>query len=124
MRLAGIPRENQFSLIHKPWFEFSIVYDFKPYDFFPSTRVKASMFRFVQRQIPLIPDSQKVQYQEFIRIGFGEGLPIIQNLSKKYGQKKIRRILKALKINNYSKPAELTIEEWVKLYNELSFRFH
>lgn len=50
MRLAGIPRENQFSLMHKPWFEFSIIYDFKPYDFSPQTKVRASMFRFAQRK--------------------------------------------------------------------------
>ena len=116
MRLAGIPRENQFSLMHKPWFEFSIVYDFKPYDFSPSTRVRASMFRFSQRQIPLVPISQKSKYQEFIKLGFGQGLPIFNNLSQKYSREEIKRILDHLRISHYSKPGELSLELWLKLY--------
>lgn len=119
MRLAGIPRENQFSLMHKPWFEFSIVYDFKPYDFSPPTKVKATLFRFTQRQKPFIPILEKSKYQEFIKLGFGQGLPIIQNLSQKYGRNRIKRALQVLNVNRFSKPADLSLEDWIKLYEHL-----
>lgn len=116
MRLAGIQRENQFSLMHKPWFEFSIIYDFKPHDFSPPTKVKASMLRFVQRRIPLIPVSQKEQYREFINLGFGQGLPIIQNLSRKYGKNRMKGILRELRVDKFSKPTGLSFKEWLELY--------
>ena len=119
LRFAGIPRENQFSLMHKPWFQFFIVYDFKPHDFSPPTKVRAAMFRFSQRRTPLVSRSQKLQYEDFIRLGFGQGLPVVNNLSQRYGRKRIRSVFRNSRIKDFAKPSELSFEQWLMMYKQL-----
>lgn len=52
-RLIASYQENLFSLLHKPWFDFSIPYVFKPTDFTPVPNVKIVLFRFKKDKIRL-----------------------------------------------------------------------
>lgn len=117
-RLSGRYGENLFSLSHKPWFNFSIFYYFQRTDFIPTTRVKVVMLRFIKRKDSLIPWHEKLQYQKFVEIGFGQGLPIALNLRKIFGRSLTTRVFNRLHINRQTKPSELSLSQWIDLYEE------
>ncbi len=117
-RLTGKDRENRFSLTYKPWFDLSIVHYFKRQDFRPVPKVEAVLFRFTERKIPLLSYREKENYQNFLKLGFGQGLPIYQNLAKKLGKHQAKQLLKRQNINLESKPSWLTLKQWLSLYLE------
>lgn len=116
-RLCAFHRENLFSILHKPWFDFSIEYYFKPTDFTPVPKVRSALFRFKQKSNQLIPLKEKQRYQEFVTIGFGQGDLVKNNFSKKYGKEKVSRLFKQCKLDQNVKPSYLKLEEWIHLYN-------
>lgn len=118
-RLAAPYKENMFSVLHKPWFEFSIYHHFRRTDFEPVTGVDVVMLRFKKKEYPLIAWSEKKQYKTFIQIGFGHGQPVVNNLQKKYGKVKIIQICRRLGITNDIKPGFIPFALWIRLYNAL-----
>jgi 23S rRNA (adenine-N6)-dimethyltransferase len=119
-RLSAFQKENLFSLLHKPWFEFSILYHFKPTDFTPLPDVHSVMLRFKKREKPLVGEMYKQQYQEFIKRGFSEGLPVMRNLKKYYGYKSLARALYKIRANKKVKPSYMSLIQWIKLYKILN----
>lgn len=97
-RLAGVPRNGQFSILHKPWFQFEIFHRFRRSDFFPKPRVESVMLRFLKRPYPLLPESEKLHFQQFVTSAFGGGRRIRQNL------------------NLDAKPSDLSLAQWLSLY--------
>lgn len=118
-RLAAPYKENQFSVSHKPWFESSIVYNFRREDFTPFSNADASMIRFKKREIPLLNWSDKQKYQLFIEEYFKYGLPIYKTMKIKFSKNKAYRILKQVGINKDMKPSYLSFEQWIILYKVL-----
>ncbi|KKR50574.1 MAG: hypothetical protein UU81_C0051G0009 [Microgenomates group bacterium GW2011_GWC1_41_8] len=118
-RLSAPYRENLFSITHKPWFDFSITYHFERTDFTPIPNVDAVLFRFVKRNDPLIPWNERKNYQKFITIGFGQGLPIIQNLKKYFGKTVALDLISTSRISKKTKPSELSLQQWISLYQRL-----
>lgn len=119
-RLCAFHRENLFSVSHKPWFDFSIEYDFHPTDFTPVPKVNASLFRFKQKQRPLLSWKERAAYQEFVKVGFGNGDLLRNNLMKKYSKKEVQRTFSALSFPQSIKPSHLSLEEWVGMWQEFS----
>jgi 23S rRNA (adenine-N6)-dimethyltransferase len=115
-RLAGVPKEGRFSILHKPWFELEIFHHFRREDFKPKPKVESSMLRFRKRKQPLIHESDKRLYELFIRQGFGGGRRIRQNLSLAFSFPQLKILSRNLgfKINNM--PKDLTFEQWLKLF--------
>lgn len=118
-RLSALHKENMFSVMHKPWFEFEIVHHFKRYDFSPIPNVDAVLFRFSKRQKPLLPWKDKQTYQEFVKIGFGNGLPIFHNLQTTFSKTSVIQAFMKLSIAKNLKPTYLNVEKWVRLYKLL-----
>jgi len=118
-RLSAPYKENEFSIMHKPWFNFSIYYHFKPEDFTPFSNVSAVMLRFAKRKKPLVTLGNKNDYQKFIRLGFTYGLPIFKNLKNTYGYKRTLNAFNQTNINKSTKPGFLSLEKWTQLYEEL-----
>lgn len=118
-RLCGLYGENMFSIMHKPWFDFSIIYNFRKTDFEPIPNVDAVLFRFVLKKIPLLPIAEKERYMRFIMDGFGNGEAVYKSLSRKYGQEKIEKAFQLLSLNRKTKPNSLTSDQWIWLYGEL-----
>ncbi len=119
-RLSAPHKENQFSITHKPWFAFSIYHHFNPTDFVPVPSVNSVILRFKKRSTSLLPWSELKAYQEFIRLGFGQGMSVFYNLKIKFGYKKIIKVFHCLKINKQEKPSYLSLEKWVELYKRLN----
>ena len=117
-RLSAQYKENQFSIMHKPWFSFSIYYRFNGKDFIPHTKVNVVMMRFRKRAQPILPLSEKFKYQNFIRLGFGNGLPIFENLKRVWGFGKTLNAIRKVQIDKQTKPSHLSLQQWVNLYRE------
>lgn len=121
-RLSAPHKENQFSLMHKPWFEMTIEHFFKREDFSPYSNVDSVLFRFTKRQQPLLPYFEIKNYRDFIQKGFGEGLFVSQNLAKSFGREKTTGVLGDLGIKRSALPNQLTLDQWIKLYQRFQMK--
>ncbi len=115
-RLAGITRDGQFSILHKPWFEFEIVHRFERSDFIPKPKVESVMLRFVKRTSPLLPKQERSRFRQFIIIGFGGGRRVRQNLSNIFSPHQLRTLSRELKFSPDAKPSDLSFSQWLSLY--------
>ncbi len=118
-RLCGNYGENMFSLMHKPWFDFSMIYNFRNTDFEPVPNVEAVLFRCMLKTVPLLPIAEKERYMRFITDGFGNGEAVYKNLVKKFGREKIGCAFQTMSLNRKVKPSNLTLKQWIGLYNKL-----
>lgn len=116
LRLSGISHENQFSLKHKPFFDFSIYHYFKRSDFIPMPNVDSVMWRINKREKPSIPWNERENWERFIEIGFGQGQSVKQNLRKILSKEQIDRLSQKINFSLKSKPSYLSLEQWLKLY--------
>jgi 23S rRNA (adenine-N6)-dimethyltransferase len=119
-RLSGQPRQNQFSISHQPWFDFSTLYYFKRSDFIPAPKVDSVLWRIRTKRTPLLPTYHKVPYQRFVKVGFDTGQPIGKSLASLYHKKDIQKACQELSISPHSKPSHLTLTQWINIYTSLS----
>ena len=107
MKFVGKPldiKNSQMSVILYPWFEFRVVHEFRPNDFFPRPNVNIILLEIKKRNQALVKDKNK--YQDFVPYVFNQPKPnITEGLSK---------IMKIKPTN--SKPSELNFEEWISLF--------
>lgn len=120
LRLSGMPHENQFSLKHKPWFDFSIFYRFKRSDFVPQPNVDSVMWRVAKKDPPLLPLEEKKSWENFIELGFGQGQPVRANLRKQLSSKQIGKLQQNLSFSLKSKPSYLSFQQWLELYKAIN----
>jgi 23S rRNA (adenine-N6)-dimethyltransferase len=118
-RLSAPHKENLFSIMHKPWFVFSIYHHFKPTDFTPVPSVQSVMLRFTKRKEPLLPWKEKTMYQMFIHHGFGQGTPTFYNLKKRFGHQRVLYVYTRIGINKNTKPSYISLQQWIQLYKAL-----
>jgi 23S rRNA (adenine-N6)-dimethyltransferase len=118
VRWVAAQQENMFSVMYKPWFEFSIEYEFNTSDFIPKPNVDAVLLRFKKLNVPLINVSEKKKYQQFITWGFENGLSVYSNLKKHFGQQETIKILQEGGIRKNAKPRKLTFNQWFVLYKK------
>ncbi len=106
-KFAGKPldiKNSQMAVILHPRFEFGIVYEFKPNDFFPHPSVNIILLNIKKRTSPLVKDKEK--YRDFVTYTFNQPKPnITEGLSK---------IMKVEPTN--SKPSELDFADWISLF--------
>jgi 23S rRNA (adenine-N6)-dimethyltransferase len=117
VRLCASKRENMFSVMHKPWFTFSIEHAFHPFDFKPAPNVDAVLFRFCRRVDPLLGWEERKKYQLFVQRGFEDGRPLSVSLKRYYPH--ISDVLQKMSIGKKVRPGELRLEEWVRIYQIL-----
>lgn len=117
-RLSAQYKENLFSIMHKPWFDFSIFHHFKKTDFTPASNVSSVMLHIKKRTLPLLHWDELPKYRKFILYGFGQGMPVFYNFKKRFGYRKSFRILRKNQVDKKAKPGYLTLKQWVDLYKE------
>lgn len=115
-RLSGIPHQNQFSLKHKPWFDFSIFHQFKRSDFIPEPSVESVMWRITKKTEPLLIESERKSWERFIEAGFGQGTPVKQNLRKLLNSRQIQELQSSITFSLKARPGYLTLEQWIDTY--------
>jgi 23S rRNA (adenine-N6)-dimethyltransferase len=116
LRWGGINKHSQFSIIHGPWFKFSIIHQFKPRDFKPPTKVNPVLLKVNKREAPLIHYENKKEYREFIKQGFGGGRRLKQNLSPYFSSYELNTITQDIGISINAKPTEVGLLKWIKLF--------
>lgn len=121
LRLSGIPHENQFSLKHKPWFNFSIYYQFKRSDFIPQPNIDSVMWRIARKEQLLVPWEERGKWKRFVEIGFGQGTPIRQNLHKILTDEQIQKLQSKLRFSLQIRPSYLSIDQWLDIYQYLHY---
>lgn len=119
IRLSGLDRENVFSLSYKPWFELKIVHFFNRHDFIPRPKVDAVLWRLKKRPEPLVPDSERRQYRNFIKTSYGQGDLVCHNLKMLLGSEQLEIIASQVGFSLKVKPSHLSFAQWLKLYNLL-----
>lgn len=115
-RLAGIPNNGLFAVTHKPWFDFEIFHKFKRVDFIPKPKVETVMLRFLKRSYPLLPESEKFRFQQFVTNIFGGGRRMRQNLRREFNPPQINHLAQKLKLKLNSKPSDLSLGQWLSVY--------
>ncbi len=97
-------KNSQMAVILYPWFEFNVVYTFKPNDFFPRPGVTIILLNIKKRALPPINDKEK--YMDFVTYAFNQPKPnITEGLAK---------VMKIESIN--SKPSEIDFADWTALF--------
>lgn len=119
-RLVAENTNNMFSIMHKPWFEFSIVHQFVPTDFSPTPNVSAVLFRFVRKKKEMLSIFNRKKYQSFIKLGYGHGQAISANLKKRFPRVVVDNALQSCSISKKTKPSHLNVSQWISLYHQLN----
>lgn len=119
-KYAGKPyaKETLFSVLHKPWFNFSIVHKFQHADFTPMPQVNSVLLRIEKLKSPLIKSEVTALYKDFVAFGFTTVRP---NLKKGYknvfGHIQFLKLADELNFNPDAKPTELDFEQWLGMFS-------
>jgi len=119
-RFAGINKECLLSLLLKSQFRFSILYTFKPEDFFPVPGIDIVLLRIEKRRKTLVTLQHLEQYHRFITHGLCCGRPTIKSaLKDQYSYAQFTRLSRDLEFSLNSAPSDLTFPQWLGLFNFL-----
>lgn len=113
----GMPRESLRSLLLKPWFELAIVHRFQRTDFFPVPQVDVVLLQLSKRSPPLVSTPDRQSFRDFVVSGFTSHHPALGGFLKEaFSWRQVKHIARALEIDLKSKPASLSIEHWLGLF--------
>jgi len=115
-RLAGIPKEGQFSILHKPWFQLEIFHNFGRDDFIPKPKVESSMFRFKKREEPLVDPQHRRLYELFVKQGFGGGRRLRQNMQPIFTKNQLNRLAGDFGFRLDNMPSQLSFKQWLGMF--------
>lgn len=121
MKFAGKPlddKNSQLSVILNPWFEFHVMHNFRPGDFFPRPNVDIVLLQIKRRHKSLIDDKNKDKYEDFVTYAFSQFKPnIAEGLSKVLGKQIVIKIAKEAGFSADSKPSKLSFKDWISLFD-------
>jgi 23S rRNA (adenine-N6)-dimethyltransferase len=116
-KFAGTPRETQFSLLHKPWFEISIAGAVARRDFVPAPRVHSVLLRIRRRDAPLIADRSAPTYRSFITTTFGHGAPEVSRALRRYlTVQQVKRLGHDFGFSRDCRASQLTFDQWLNVF--------
>jgi 23S rRNA (adenine-N6)-dimethyltransferase len=118
LKYLGEPAESIKSLFIKTHFVPSIVHRFKRNDFKPSPRVEVVLFRLRRLDKFLIDEKDLFEWKNFVVYGFSQFKSTLkESFAKVFTETQFRRLAKDLKFNLQVKPTQLSIVQWLSLYN-------
>ena len=116
-KFSGSPRETQFSILAKPFFEFQILSQLRRTDFWPVPNVDSVLLQIKRRNRPLIEARDVAPYRDFVRYGFGRWKPNLKLAFKNvFTYKQWKRLTRELDIPLNATATELSFEQWLHLY--------
>jgi len=121
-RMAGVPKDGQFSVLHKPWFDLEIFHKFRRNDFTPKPRVESSMMRFQRKEQPLVEREDKRLYELFVKQGYGGGRRLKQNLAPAFSSKQLNQLAQDHRFRVSDMPSQLAFEQWLGMFEFLNER--
>jgi 23S rRNA (adenine-N6)-dimethyltransferase len=116
-KFSGSPRENLFSILAKPFFEFQILAQLRRTDFLPVPGVDSVLLSIKRRDRPLIETQDVGPYRDFVQYGFARWKPNLRLAFKNvFTYKQWKLLARDLEIPLKATPTELSFEQWLGLY--------
>jgi len=116
-KYSGLKKESLFSILHKPFFKFSILYNFSKDDFKPKPSVDAVFFRAELLKRPLLEKVSFILFRDFVTFGFsGTKSNLKKNFSNVFSHVQFLRLATDLKFNKDAKPTDLSFEQWLAMF--------
>lgn len=115
-RFMGKPKETQISILIKPWFEIGIVANIDRKEFTPVPKINAVLAEFRKREQPLVEPQYCQWFRDFVVYGFNQWQPTILDAFREVFSLKQRSILERELGIREAKPSNLTLEQWLKLF--------
>jgi len=107
---------SQISMLIAPWFEVRKILNIDRREFEPTPNVNIVLVEFRKREKPLVTEENRQIFRDFVIYGYNQWQPTVFDAFKNIFSSKQRAILeKELKIRSL-KPSDLTIEQWIKLF--------
>lgn len=117
-KLTGKDANTQAAMLYQPWFEFKIMRQLAKNDFHPIPAVDSVFLRITKRATPLLDRKSRVAYEDFVKYGFSRWkINLHQNYKKIFTYTQWERLSQDLGFNRKALPSELTVEQWVGIYN-------
>lgn len=120
MKLAGKPyggQETQFSVLTKPWFEFSEAHKFSKTDFQPAPAVEVVLLRVRKLPAPLVKAVERPVYSDFIVYSFNtKKASLRKGLEDIFTHNQFKRLARELHFDLKATPTELGFEQWLGLF--------
>ena len=122
-KIAGFPKETQFSILAKPLFTFRIVLELQRRDFRPASNVDSVLLHIHKRSPPLISGEDISLYRRFISFGFGRWKKNLKLAFKPiFTYKQWKHLSKDFHFPLDVTATELTFEQWLGLFDCLKHR--
>jgi len=117
-KFTGFPKETQYTLLLKSWFELRIIYHFQRTDFFPVPKVNVVLLRIKKHQEPLVKEKEVSLYRDFIIYGFNQWKPTLKKTFKEvFTYHQWKKLARDLKFALRAIPTELDFNQWLGLFN-------
>lgn len=117
---ARPPRMNQLAVIVQLWTYPEIIFYLKPKDFFPPPKVHSAVVQFQVKSLAERFKNEKEIIQLITR-GFKQPRKtLLNNLSRGFDKNKIKKVLERLNLTEKTRPAELSVEMWITLFDYLN----
>lgn len=111
-------KESLKSLFTQLHFKLFIVHRFKRGDFRPVPKVDIVLLRLKKLPQPLLSKTKTANWKDFVVYAFSQTKPSLkEGLGRIFTAKQFDQISKDLKIKPKSKPKDLSLEQWLGLYN-------
>lgn len=122
-RFTGGPfgKERLVSVMLKPWWSFEAIAEVPRTVFSPEPRVEAVLLRMKRRKQPLISQSDRAGFEEFIAFAYsGQGPTLRDNLSAVLLPNQFNRLAKNFGLHRRATPGQVTFEQWWGLFEFFS----
>lgn len=117
-KFAGAPRETQFSILNKPWFDLQISRTLPRTAFEPVPQVDSVLLWMSQRSTPLLASQEKVRYHRFVRYGFNQWKKDLRTSYKAiFTHCQWQKLARDLAFGSKATPTQLTLAQWLGLYD-------
>lgn len=116
----GKPHESLRTVLLKPWFETELVHRFQRSDFAPAPRVDVVMLRLRKRGPPLVSNTDRQFFRDFVVYVFTHWQPNGLNpLTNLFTGRQRARAERILGFDLSARPISLTFGQWLRLFEQV-----
>jgi 23S rRNA (adenine-N6)-dimethyltransferase len=113
---SGKSKENQKSLLLKPWFDVNSLTNINRQEYNPIPNVNTVLAEFKKREEPFIDSQLKQTYKDFVVYSFNQWKPTVMDAYGNIFSSKQKDIIeKNIKFRNV-KPTDLSFDQWLTLF--------
>ncbi|HEY2981175.1 MAG TPA: 23S ribosomal RNA methyltransferase Erm [Anaerolineales bacterium] len=117
-KVAGSPKETEFSILAKPFCHPQILRELRRTDFEPAPHVDSVLLHIKRRDSQLIQEEDIRLYRDFVRYGFRRWKKDLKLIFKPiFTYRQWKRLAKELHFPLGATPSELTFEQWLGLFD-------